>query len=112
MAYLGTTASSSVANPPICVNPGIGGSHRIASTGCPMGNRLWMYGSTEANSSSPFTANFFTDAKNLGMKQGDVVICINMATTVASSQVLSMGAVGAVTTDGTQLSTHSFISST
>lgn len=112
MAYQGSTVASSLANPPINVGGGVGGGHRIASTICIIGNKLWLYGSTEANSSSPFTANWFSDAKALGMKQGDIVICANMATTVASSQVLSMGMVGAVTTDGSQLSTWSFISST
>lgn len=111
MAYIGTTAASSIQNPPVCVSPGIGGAARIASTACIFGNRLWMFASTDT-SSSPFTANYFSDAKNLGMKQGDVVICVGMTSTVASSQVLMLGAVGAVTTDGTQLSTFSFISST
>lgn len=111
MAYIGTTAASSIANPPQCVSPGIGVGARLASTGCPIGLRLWMFGSTDT-SSSPFTSNYFSDAKNLGMRQGDVVICVGMTSTVASSQVLMLGAVGAVTTDGTQLSTFSFISST
>ena len=111
MAYIGTTAASSVQNPPVCVNPGIGGGARLASTGCPIGQRIWMFGSTDT-SSSPFTANYFSDAKNLGIKQGDVAICVGMTSTVASSQVLMLGVFGAVTTDGSQLSTWSFISST
>ena len=57
-------------------------------------------------------ANYFSDAKSLGMKQGDVVICVSMTSSVSSSQVLMLGTVGAVSTAGTQLSTFSFISST
>jgi hypothetical protein len=113
MAYKGTTAGSSVggANPPILIARGMGGGANLASTTTPIGVGLWIFGSTDT-SSSPFTSNYFSDAKNLGMKQGDVVICVGMTSTVASSQVLMMGTVGAVSTDGTQLSTFSFISST
>lgn len=111
MAYIGSTASSSVANPPQCVNPGVGAGARIASTACPIGLKLWLFGSTDT-STSPFTANYFSDAKALGMKQGDIMLYVHMASTVASSQVLGMGVVGAVTTDGSQLSTWSLITST
>jgi hypothetical protein len=113
MAYKGTTAGSSVggANPPICIGGGMASGANLASTTTPVSQRLWLFASTDT-SSSPFTANYFADAKTLGMKQGDVVICVGMTSTVASSQVLMLGTVGAVTTDGTQLSTWSFISST
>lgn len=109
MAYIGTTAASSIANPPRPVAPL--DAARIASTGSPMAARLWLYAST-GTSTDPFTSNFFVDGYYLGMKQGDVVICVNQTSTVASSQQLSLGIVGAVSTAGTQLSTFSFISST
>jgi hypothetical protein len=113
MAYKGTTAGSSVggANPPQFLFRGMSAGANLASTLTPIGIGLWVFGSTDT-SSSPFTSNYFTDAKQLGMRQGDIVFCVGMTSTVASSQVLMIGTVGAVTTDGTQLSTFSFISST
>lgn len=111
MPYLGTTAASSLQNPPSLVARPLSGGARINSTEPQLGMGLWMFASTDT-SSSPFTANYFSDAKSLGMKQGDVVICVGMTSTVSSSQVLMLGCVGAVSTAGTQLSTFSFISST
>lgn len=111
MAYLGTTQASSLQNPPQCVNPGIGAGARLASTGCPIGLRLWLAGTTDT-STSFFTANYVSDAKNLGVRQGDILMYVHMASTVASSQVLGLGVFGAVTTDGSQLSTWSFLTST
>ena len=109
MTYFGTTAGSSVANPPRAVQPV--NSARLGTTVFELAGRLWLYAST-GGSSDPFTSNFFVDAYYIGMKQGDIVIYAQQASTVASSQVLGMGVVGAVSTAGTQLSTFSFISST
>lgn len=109
MAYLGTTAASSISNPPRSLQPI--NDARIGSTAGPLAARLWLYAST-GTSSDPFTSNYFSDAQNLGMKEGDVVIYVGRTSTVTSSQVLGMGVVGAVSTDGTQLSTFSLITST
>ena len=111
MAYKGSTELSSVANPPICIGGGVGGGTNVGSTTTPIGNKLWFHGTTDA-STAPFTPNYFTDAQTLGMKQGDVMIVSALTSTVASSQPLYIGIVGAVSTSGTQLSTFSFISST
>lgn len=112
MAYLGTTAASSQVNPPRVLQPQDVG--RIASSAGPLAARLWMYCSTEANTTAPYTAGFFSDGYQLGMKEGDVVICVNRSSTVTSSQTLSMGIVSSVSTTGggTQLSTFSFMTST
>jgi hypothetical protein len=111
MAYIGTTSASSIANPPRPVAPL--NEARIASTASPIAARLWLFASTDT-SSSPFTAGYFADGYQLGMKQGDVVICVGQTSTVSSSQVLMLGVVSSVssTGGGTQLSTFSFISST
>jgi hypothetical protein len=111
MAYIGTTSASSIANPPRPVAPL--DQARIASTASPIAARLWLYAST-GTSTDPFTAGFFSDGYAIGMKQGDVVICVNQTSTVSSSQQLSIGVVSSVssTGGGTQLSTFSFISST
>ena len=111
MAYKGSTELSSVANPPIKIAGGFGGGTNVGSTTTPIGVSLWFHGTTDT-STGPFVANYFTDGKALGMKQGDVMIVSALNSTVSSSQVLYIGIVGAVSTAGTQLSTFSFISST
>lgn len=111
MAYLGSTQLSSIANPPRCITQLPAPGARVASTSTPLAQNIWFYGTTDT-STSAFTANYFTDAKQLGMRQGDVMIYVGMTSTASSSQVLGFGVVGAVTTDGTQLSTWSFLTST
>ena len=110
MAYLGTTAASSLQNPPRILAPM--DSARIDSTAGPIHARLWLYASTGANSTDPFTANYFVDAKFIGMKQGDIMIYSHKNSTVATSSIVGMGIVGAVSTDGACLSTFSFMTST
>jgi hypothetical protein len=111
MAYSGSTAASSVSNPPVCIDRTLGAGARLGTTTTPMALGFWMFGTTEA-SSNAFTANYISDAYYIGMKQGDVVCIVGQTSTVASSQTLTFGVVGAVSTAGTQLSTFSFISST
>lgn len=110
MAYLGTTAASSISNPPRCLQPQDVG--RIGSSAGPIAGRLWTYTSTGANSSDPFTASYFVDAYYIGMKEGDIVIYSHRNSTVTTSQIVGMGILGAVTTAGACLSTFSFMTST
>lgn len=111
MAYFGTTAASSLQNPPRAIQPT--DIARIGTTVFPVAARLWLYGSTDT-SSAPFSAGYFVDADKIGMKQGDIVIYAQQASTVGTSQVLGLGIVSSVSTTGggACLSTHSFISST
>lgn len=111
MAYSGSTAASSLQNSPMLFQRTLGGGARLATTTTPMALGFWMFGTTEA-SSNAFTANYISDAFYIGMKPGDVVCIVGQTSTVASSQTLTFGVVGAVSTAGTQLSTWSFISST
>lgn len=110
MAYLGTTAGTSVQNPPRIIAPV--DTARIGSSAGPIAARLWLYASTEANSTAAFVANYFTDAKAIGMRDGDVVIYVHRNSTVTTSAIVGMGVVGAVSTDGACLSTFSFMTST
>lgn len=108
MAYFGTTSTS--ANPPRSLQPQDIG--RTATTAYTLGARIWTY-STTSQSTDPFTANFFVDAANIGMKQGDIVIYVAQTSTAGTSQTLTMGVLGALSTAGAgTLSTFSFISST
>lgn len=109
MAYTGATAASSVANPPIRITGGMGGVNQ-QSTATGGGRQMWFYGSSHA-STDLVSASFFTDAYYLGMKQGDVLLCVS-CTAAGSSALLVAGVVGAVTTAGAALSTGSYITST
>lgn len=123
MAYSGSTASSSAANPPrLQASGGLyghsGGVNQ--STGLStsplspnnQGGQLWTYVSTNKTTDLNATGNtFFSDGDDLGMRPGDVVIAIQY-TSAGSSVILSLHAVSGVSTSGAALSTGAFISST
>lgn len=109
MTYSGSTAGTTVSNPPILVSAGgLGGVNKI-STGSGGGNKIWRYDSSNQTSDMS-AANFFTDAYYLGMKAGDIVLG-----TVATGSSVSvyLGVVGTVSTSGAALaSSGGFLSST
>ena len=106
MAYYGTTAATSVANPPVLIARGL----TPTNAGSTYATGLWVYNST--NLTTDMTAsNFFSDAYYIGMKQGDLVLG-TQNTTAGSSTVLFAGSLGAVTTSGAALSTGGTITST
>lgn len=108
MSYSGTTAASSLSNPPIKIASSLGGGLNTTSTGGTGGN-LWLYMSS--HSSTQLTdSNFFTDANAIGMKTGDLVI---FSGSTGSSVAVGIGVLGAVSTDGAALaSTGGIVSST
>ena len=134
MAYLGSTQSSSVANPPIQMFSGMGAGPDVHITGgstllftgnnyqqsstatvrsgLGSGDGFWIYTTTDMTS-SPYDGAYFTDGGALGMRPGDVVMIKSHGTTVQSSWYLRFAVVGYVTTGGTAvLSTNSLISCT
>lgn len=135
MAYLGSTQSSSIANPPVLIAGEIGSgpdvhiasgstllftgnNYRQSSTasvrpGLGSGQRLWHYLTTDL-SSAPFdSVSYFTDGGELGMRPGDVVMIAAHNSTVMSSWYLRFAVVGYVTTAGVAfLSTQSLITCT
>lgn len=117
MSYSGTTAASSLQNPPIKIGGGVGGGTRFQTSAANAagigGNGLWFYGTTDV-SSTLFASGAIADGYELGMKTGDVVIISCFISTVTSSGTLTMGIVSSVssTGGGTQLSSGSFMSST
>ena len=108
MTYAGSTAASSVANPPMRIAGGLGGVSE-QSTASGGGRGLWLYNSSHSTTQLTDTA-FFTDAYYLGMKAGDIVMG---AQATGSSIGVYMGVVGTVTTAGAALaSTGGILSST
>lgn len=100
MSYGGTTAASTLRNPPILLARGIGGGNQTQSTAA-LGTGVWFYAST-AGGTETCASNWFTDAYYIGMKAGDIVLGVACTGGSANPYV---GAVGAVSTDGAALST-------
>lgn len=92
MAYQGSTAASTLANPPVMVTQGIA----YASSGPRTFPRTWIYTSTHISSDIE-EANFFTDGLELGMKVGDQLVHTESTAYVMTSH--SVVAVGSTTTD-------------
>ena len=127
MAYSGTTAASSVANPPrqlvapFAQNPAIAGSTMFLSTAGSTaannpnapgggGGGLWFYAST--NLTTDLTAaNFFSDGFYIGMRPGDIVQGAQFSS-LGSSVTTFIGAIVSVSTAGASFSTGSLITST
>ena len=114
MAYSGTTAGSTLANPPVLMASAMGGKiinngSTQGGTGAGAGCNIWMYTSTNGTTEF-FASNYFTDAYYIGMRAGDLLICVG---DTASTIGLTMGIVGPVTTAGGAMrSTGSMVSST
>lgn len=118
MAYSGTTAASSLANPPRSVLAA-GFNALPASTGLSsapaapngQGGGLWYYSSTNLTTDL-VAAGFFSDGKALGMRPGDMVMGCQF-TSAGSSVTTFWGAVTSISTAGAaSLSTGSLITST
>lgn len=108
MAYNGATAASSVANPPIRIAGGMGGVSQ-QSTASGGGRGVWFYNSSNGSTELQ-GANFFTDAKALGMQAGDLLLFV-VAT--GSSIACGMGVIGTVSTSGAAIaSTGASLTST
>lgn len=117
MAYSGTTAATSLANPPRGVLPsamsmvvGTTGLSTVPSAPSGQGGGLWFYSST--NLTTDLTAtNFFTDGKALGMRPGDLVFGVQFSS-AGSTVTTFQGAITGVSTSGASLSTGSLMTST
>lgn len=97
MAYKGSTAASSEANPPRCITAGMWGKRSTNVLPSTVGGQnLWLYNSTDS-STDFITTGWFVDAYYLGMKEGDLIMG---AVTTGSSASVYVGVIGAVTTNG------------
>ena len=112
MAYQGTTAGSSLANPPRQMYGanmwGTRSTSVISSTKL-VGQNVWLYNTTDGASELVSTV-YFVDGFYLGMKSGDIIMG---SIDTGSSVSVYMGTIGTVTTAGCGLaSTGGFVSST
>ena len=115
MAYSGTTAASSVSNPPrLLVGrfsgvPGTTGLSTSNPNQASQGGNLWYYNSTNTSTELQ-SSTFFTDGWYLGMRAGDVLIAASF-TSAGSSVITSIGVITAASTSGCGLSTGSVLTS-
>lgn len=117
MSYSGSTASSSVANPPrllisapIGAIPNTTGLSTNQQTQPQQGGQLWFYSSTN-KTTDIYVSNFFTDGLKLGMRPGDMLF-MNSFTSAGSSVVTMIGTVTGVSTSGATLASGAQITST
>lgn len=100
MAYSGSTAASSVANPPICILPmgitptnnasgNVLGSSLQTTTAFSGGVQLWRYTSSDASTLAQ-GAGYFTDGLSLGMRNGDIIFIVAQ-TSLGTSPTMSIG---------------------
>lgn len=120
MSYSGSTAGSTLANPPVLISSAMvktvlnnGSTVNGAAKGS--GAQLWLYTSTNSAteaSSGTNSGGFFADAYYLGMKNGDVVIMVGA--TAATTLGLAIGVIQGITSTGAggYMSTGSQVSST
>jgi hypothetical protein len=117
MAYQGTTELSSVANPPRLLIPRFGGLPNSTQLSTAVGQNPWreqagaLWGYWSSHSTEVMSSNFFTDAKALGMRPGDIVMVVGW-TTLGSTVNLTIGVVRHVSSDGGSLTTGGSITST
>lgn len=98
--YVGTTAASSISNPPWNLLDVLGGAVNRPAPG----SAIWSYCSTNT-STEVTTANFFTDGQALGMAAGDIIF-VNYCTSLGSTAIIPyMGTIGLVSTSGATLHT-------
>lgn len=112
MAYVGSTAASTVANPPNRISHGLLSQDNFEqSTSVSNGGAVWSYTSTNLTTDLN-ESNFFTDGHTLGMRPGDILISATFSTESSTGSILYLGVVNAVSTSGASLSTEGFITST
>lgn len=117
MAYSGTTAATTLVNPPRRIAGGLATPPQSTSlttnpTAGPgaQGGNIWYYCSTNATTDLTASA-FFTDGWYIGMRPGDMVMGAQF-TSAASSVITFWGAVASASTAGASLSTGSLVTST
>jgi len=101
----------SVANPPLCIIPRIGG---LASNSTSAYNRsvaFWAYNTSDGTTNMS-DAGYFTNGYYLGMRRGDVLIAVCQSTQSSTGSMLAFGILASSnSTAGFQVSTDSRLTS-
>lgn len=103
---------NSTGNPPMLISPaGLAPANNIGTTGMAAGKALWYYNSTDTLSNVR-TTGYFTDAQQLGMRNGDSIICALHTAEGSSGHNFTIGMVEGVSSNGANVSTAGMVSST
>lgn len=108
MAYVGTTAASSVQNPPIQIARGLAGGILGSTVN---GTGLWFYNSTDGTTVME-SSTYFTDGHFMGMRQGDIILGAAGGSIGSTTPIAYIGVLGISSTAGVGLSTGGTITST
>ncbi len=102
----------STAIPPVRISQGLLTQRSVdESTAAAGGGSVWTYTSTNSLAGVK-GANYFTDAKRLGMRSGDIILCSLRTGEGSSVQVFAAGVICEVSSNGAQMSSEGFASST
>lgn len=104
ITYNGTTAGATSTNPPVVIASALGG--KITNAPGVTGGKLWFYQSTNAATDISGAASSITDAKRLGMTEGDVLMGVYSTAAGSTVSILYFGVIAAVTTAGAAISTN------
>ena len=112
MSYSGTTAATTLSNPPVRLTGylGLGPNSTASAAAGEWGRSLWLYNSSHSSTQLTDTG-FFSDAKALGMKQNDIVMAV---CNTGSSVSIVIGVLSSLSTAGAAnlASTGGILSST
>lgn len=102
----------STGNPPMLISrAGLAPTNNVGSTSVANGMGLWMYNSTNL-STDMAVSNFFSNARELGMRNGDVMLASIHSTESSTGHIMSMGILTGVSSSGANLSTGGTMTST
>lgn len=102
----------STGNPPSRIDNALLSARNIReSTSVGEGGSLWAYNSTNLTTDIA-ASSFFSDAANLGMRNGDVLISATYSTESSTGHILVIGMITFDSTSAASLSTGGTITST
>jgi hypothetical protein len=102
----------STTNPPRLMIPAMGGPLAANSTSVAAGGAFWHY-NTSDGSTLMEGAGYFTNGKDLGMRNGDVLFAVSRSTESDTGHIMVIGVLGTtLSTAGWNLSTDGTLTST
>lgn len=103
--YYGTSAGSTLQNPPVVIAQAMAG--KIGNAPFAQGAKLWFYTSTNYSTDIENSATaLITDGKELGFTYGDVLLSVVFTSTSDVIPVIALDAIVSVTTAGVFTSTN------
>jgi|DEB0MinimDraft_3_1074331.scaffolds.fasta_scaffold124800_2 hypothetical protein len=112
MAYSGSTAASTVANPPKRISMGgLTARNLRESTSVDEGCQLWFYNSSHLTTDLA-ASSFISDAAKLGMRNGDILLAVQASTGGSTTTAFAIGVIEFDSTNAASLTTACALTST